>query len=539
MSEANTRTAKIPVVDIFAGAGGLGEGFTSYPSYGNSVFDVKLSIDKERAALDTLRLRSFFNLFPNGDAPKEYYDFIRAGHTADIDSLSSGFKSEWCKASGKVLGAELGNGETDNDGIDVALETAIGRKRRDWVLIGGPPCQAYSSAGKSRNKKKDNYRPEEDQRHFLYEEYLRIISRHWPAVVVMENVTGILSSSVSGKRIFANVLRDLSDPAGLFRERRRSHSERYKYRIFPLAVDHSEPDLFGYSGKPADYIVESENFGVPQRRHRVILLAVRDDISTEPERLKPFTGSTPNTEQVLSGIPALRCGLTDVDDSDQAWEQILKSAKRETWLREVRQLDGGTEVRERILDILDDLQRPEHGRGGQFVSFRGNRRRAGTLPAHLKDWLVDKRLEGFSHHETRSHMSSDLHRYLFCAAYTAEHGVSPKLRHFPPSLLPDHRSVKAALNGRGSYGDRFRVQVAGEPATTVMSHIARDGHYYIHPDPAQCRSLTVREVARLQTFPDNYYFCGSRGDKYTQVGNVVPPYLARQIAEIAAGVMTG
>ena len=136
-------------------------------------------------------------------------------------------------------------------------------------------------------------------------------------------------------------------------------------------------------------------------------------------------------------------------------------------------------------------------------------------------------------------MSSDLHRYLFCAAYTAEHGVSPKLRNFPPSLLPDHRSAKAALNGSGGYADRFRVQAAGEPATTVMSHIARDGHYYIHPDPAQCRSLTVREAARLQTFPDNYYFCGSRGDKYTQVGNAVPPYLARQIAEIAAGVLTG
>ena len=148
---------------------------------------------------------------------------------------------------------------------------------------------------------------------FLIDLYLNLIVLHYlhlhppfhpvgqnlAAVVVMENVTGILSSSVSGKRIFANVLRDLSDPAGLFRERRRSHSERYKYRIFPLAVEHSEPDLFGYSGKPADYIVESENFGVPQRRHRVILLAVRDDISTEPERLKPFTGSTPHTGHTI------------------------------------------------------------------------------------------------------------------------------------------------------------------------------------------------------------------------------------------------
>jgi DNA (cytosine-5)-methyltransferase 1 len=153
----------------------------------------------------------------------------------------------------------------------------------------------------------------------------------------------------------------------------------------------------------------------------------------------------------------------------------------------------------------------------------------GTSNDELLAWLERPALRGIAQHETRGHMASDLGRYLFAAVFGAVHGYSPKAADFPLSLSPDHRNWHS-----GVFNDRFRVQVAGEPSTTVTSHISKDGHYFIHPDPGQCRSLTVREAARLQTFPDDYLFLGNRTQQYVQVGNAVPPFLARQIAQLAS-----
>ena len=151
--------------------------------------------------------------------------------------------------------------------------------------------------------------------------------------------------------------------------------------------------------------------------------------------------------------------------------------------------------------------------------------------------MLRPKVGGILQHEARSHMGADLARYLFAATFAREYHRSPKLPEFPPLLLPEHRNASSSDGGPIPFPDRFRVQCGHEPSSTIVSHIAKDGHYYIHYDPVQCRSLTVREAARLQTFPDDYFFEGTRTEQYTQVGNAVPPLLANRIAVIVSKML--
>jgi DNA (cytosine-5)-methyltransferase 1 len=133
-------------------------------------------------------------------------------------------------------------------------------------------------------------------------------------------------------------------------------------------------------------------------------------------------------------------------------------------------------------------------------------------------------------------MTSDLKRYVYASIFADAHKASPKgHKEFDlPGLAPDHKNWET-----GKFSDRFRVQVEGQASSTITSHISKDGHYFIHYDPHQCRSLTVREAARLQTFPDNYFFLGNRTQQFHQVGNAVPPLLAHQIAEVVEKMING
>ena len=147
---------------------------------------------------------------------------------------------------------------------------------------------------------------------------------------------------------------------------------------------------------------------------------------------------------------------------------------------------------------------------------------------HVKNWnwFNDERLNGVLNHQSRKHMDSDLQRYLYCSIYAQRFNEAPKLENFPEALLPNHKNAK-----QGIFSDRFRVQLKNQPATTITSHISKDGHYYIHPDPLQARSLTPREAARLQGFPDRVekHFIKnkiSQTSSYQIIGNSVPVPLA-------------
>jgi DNA (cytosine-5)-methyltransferase 1 len=540
MAADRGQIGRIPVVDIFCGAGGLGEGFCSLATEGRRRFDVTLSIDKEPDALATLRLRKFFHQFPPGKVPEEYYRFLRADTDGNLEHLKAAYPAQWETATARCLELVLGQERKKEAPLDDAIEAAIALSPDQWVLVGGPPCQAYSTAGRGKNRSLSGYTPEKDERHFLYEEYLRIIARYWPSVVIMENVTGILSSRVGSAKIFGRILQDLNEPGAVFGHRRRAAGESYRYRIYPLAVPHNSPDLFGYyHERETDFVIDCERFGVPQSRQRVILLAVRDDIARDPDILRPISGKPLTVGEALAGIPRLRSGISQGKDTDESWMKILDGGrppgwfsendrKARKWLLDLKKSKDSSLAR-RVLRTTGKLKLPRSGRGGDFVR---SKRRSRKIREPLGSWLIDERIGGFCGHMTREHMPSDLYRYLFCAAFTVEYGRSPRLDDFPAALMPAHESAS-----KGHYADRFRVQAPNQPASTVMSHIKNDGHYYIHPDPAQCRSLTPREAARLQSFPDNYYFFGAMGSKFRQIGNAVPPLLARQIGEVVAKLL--
>jgi DNA (cytosine-5)-methyltransferase 1 len=237
-------------------------------------------------------------------------------------------------------------------------------------------------------------------------------------------------------------------------------------------------------------------------------------------------------KSVIGGLNPLRSGRSrGKEDSPPVWLKAIRDQVTDEMLNTVDE-----NIRERMRSI-SRRRKTQQSRGDLFVPWDHI---SMSCEKELAKWIMDPRLGGICQHETRTHMDSDFARYLFASVYGEVNRVSPKLRHFPKSLLPLHKNVTEEKSGKRrnrDFHDRFRVQVAGSPASTIVSHIRRDGHYFIHYDPEQCRSLTVREVARLQTFPDNYYFEGNRTEQYQQVGNAVPPYLALQLAGVVAGLI--
>ncbi len=498
-------------VDLFAGPGGLAEGFASVKDErGHRPYQIALSVEKEPSAFATLRLRSFFRQFE--EPPHSYYAYL-AGKISK-DDLISAHPDQWQAACDETAMLELGTTEA-TDWLDPVLDRIATAATDGTILIGGPPCQAYSLVGRARNRGIVNYDASNDHRHFLYREYIRILQRIEPVAFVMENVKGMLSAKVDGESMIDRIVDDLTAAGG----------SAGSYVLVPLVSDQGSGHV--------RHLIRAEDFQVPQARHRVILMGIRADVysmsgltATDAPSLRP-DATRATVASVLAGMPPLRSGLSKSADSAEAWKAAAMEAFRKaaaasradgTWLADVAR---------RLAAYSQELG------AKQLMPPRSSKVITAVRDNFLGAWLCDERLPVLPNHETRGHMEEDLARYAFAATFAEVFRRSPKADEYPRGLAPNHRNWDS-----GKFSDRFRVQTWEAPSTTVTSHISKDGHYFIHPDPLQCRSLTVREAARLQTFPDNYLFEGNRTQQYVQVGNAVPPLLAKQIGELLIQILS-
>lgn len=495
----------IPVIDLFAGAGGLGEGFSSlHDKSGKPVFQTIMSIECNEQAHRTLLLRSYLRKILNADGclPDVYLQYMEKQDHETLERLKEYSPSCWKEASREALCRTLVEG--DNTYVEEAKNRieSLGNeyKNEPLVIIGGPPCQAYSLVGRSRRAHDEDF--DKDVKHTLYKCYLSFIEGLKPDIFVMENVKGLLSAKHNGEGVFRHILDDM-DKAG--------------YEIRSLTTHSPE--------RSRDYIVRAELYGIPQRRHRVILIGVKKNSSLN-------TGLLWKREEIvlgdaLAGMPRIRSGFSKRNPNwrEMNWANYVDEA--------ARRLESSGKCNElgSVLDTVVSSDLPKNMSENHVADQKG--KYDSWYRAHFNGSKL------LTDHVARTHLAADLDRYLFCAAYAEVHGEPAKLENFPEALLPNHKNVQNCLQlsrsgGGYEFDDRFRVQLASSPSTTITSHIAKDGHYYIHPDPMQCRSLTVREAARLQTFPDDYFFEGNRTSRYIQVGNAVPPLLAQQIAAVVA-----
>lgn len=451
------------VVDLFAGPGGLAEGFAAVTGdNGAKPFKVVLSVEMEQSAHATLQLRSFLRQFTDG-YPDEYYAFLNNG-TAEPDWAKL-YPRHWALAEREALNLTLGK-SADDVVLDLRLDELREAHGDRLVVIGGPPCQAYSLVGRARNRGVAGYLAESDPKHRLYEQYVRILGKLRPAAFVMENVKGILSSSLDGGSVFDLILGDLKDAAG-----------KDSYRL--VALSPGGAGELALEPRPAQFVVRAERYGVPQARHRVIIVGIRNrdtghsvngnglgDILVAHDR-------TATVADVLDGMPKLRSGLSKEADAAIEWFGVLNEAIA-TLKRSSSQLDSDHrakfEARLSSFRTVDALQLPRSA--AEPNGF------GAACDAGLRSWLSDTKLKALPNNKTRGHMASDLTRYLFAALYAEVFLVSPKAADYPASLAPRHRNWAT-----GKFADRFRVQLVGRPATTVTSHISKEATTSFTPIP--------------------------------------------------------
>lgn len=384
-------------IDLFAGCGGLSEGF-----YQNG-FKSLVHIEFNEAACKTLKTRM------------RYYGYSQKviDSTVLCEDITS---KDIIKKMDKVI----------DDKVD--------------VIIGGPPCQAFSTVGRAQ----DPNSMSDDPRNYLFENYLKVLNHYKPKLFVFENVRGMLSARPNGINIFQEIMSKMSKT----------------YRVI------TDPKVL---------LLNSVEYGVPQIRERVIIIGVRNDLNTNPQEIYDRIKKTHYADD-LNDIKGLKKYLT-------------------------------------VRDAIADLPKILPGEGKEIAKYSNK-----NLNEYLKIIRFDCDNKIYNH-VARNHNSLDRERYKYLSKNNWQLKDLIKER---PDLV--HYDPK-------HFGNRYTVQSYDKPGKTIVAHLYKDGNLFIHPDAKQERTFTVREAARIQSFPDNFIFEGSRTEQYKQVGNAVPPLMAKAIAK--------
>lgn len=397
-------------IDLFAGAGGLSEGFLKQG------YKAIAHVEMNPLACDTLRTRAVYGYLKEKGLSHIYHQYLKGEITREYF-----WKQAPANIIDSVINSEISDSSIKN--IFSHIDNHLKDKKVD-VIIGGPPCQAYSIVGRARDPKN----MEDDPRNHLYKQYVKFLDKYKPKMFVFENVPGILSAK-NGE-----------------------YFEKIKKAIRK-------------SGYEFDFkVLNSKDFNVLQDRKRVILIGWRNDLKLEYPNFEPMEQKYKILKDLFSDLPPLQNGTGSMG--------IVKYKKKPTEYLEITGIRNG--------------------------------------------------LDFTTHHIARPNNSNDLEIYKIAVELWQE---KKRLNYAKlPKRLIKHKNTT-------SFTNRFQVVNGDGIGNTVVAHIAMDGHYYIHPDIEQNRSITVREAARIQSFPDDFFFEGGRTAAFKQIGNAVPPLMAESIAQ--------